>query len=70
MRDSGPPVMRVLTLGCQNMILAKGSKPEMNVSEGSNCSRKDHVWGLSPISRNTRRFLEAQQSIPWGLEKG
>ncbi len=56
--------MRGLTLAHPNMILAKGSNPEMNVSEGLNCSSKDHGWGLSPISRYTRRFMGAQGSIP------
>ena len=48
LRHPGPPVAEGLTPGHPNTILAKGSNPEMNVSEGLNCSLKDHDWGLSP----------------------
>ena len=42
LRDPGPPVIRGLTPGYPNMILAKESNPEMNVSKGLNSSREGY----------------------------
>ena len=48
--SEGPwvPIAGRLTLGCPNMILAKESNSEMNVSKGFNRSLRDRGWGLSP----------------------
>ena len=53
LRDPGPAVVGGLTLGRPNMILAKGSNPEMNVSKGLNHSHKDHGWGAVSLFLGT-----------------